>query len=67
MEAQIGYQPSYAWRSMFSAKKTIEMGLRWTIGNGQNVRIWKDSWLPNQAGFKVCIPVKVLGADAFVS
>jgi hypothetical protein len=67
MEAQIGYQPSYAWRSMFSVKKVMEMGLRWTIGNGQNVRIWKDNWLPNQAGFKVCSPINLLEEDALVS
>jgi hypothetical protein len=67
MEAQIGYQPSYAWRSIFNAKKVIEMGSRWSIGNGQQVRIWRDSWLPNQAGFKVCSPVKVLAPDACVS
>ncbi|MCI24389.1 reverse transcriptase-like protein, partial [Trifolium medium] len=67
MEAQIGYQPSYAWRSIFSAKRVIELGSRWTIGKGQQVRIWKDSWLPNNAGFKVCSPINVLEADACVS
>jgi hypothetical protein len=67
MEAKIAYQPSYAWRSMFSAKKVIDLGLRWTIGNGQNVRIWKDSWLPNQSGFKVCSSIGVLEEDAYAS
>jgi len=67
MEAQIGCQPSYAWRSMFSAKKVIEMGSRWSIGNGQQVLIWKDGWLPNMADFKVCSPVNVLEPEACVS
>jgi hypothetical protein len=67
MEAQIGYQPSYVWRSIFSARTVIEKGSRWIIGNGQQVRIWKDNWLPNQAGFKVCSPCNVLETDACVS
>lgn len=54
---EIGNQPSYAWRSMFNIKDVIDLGSRWSIGNGQNVRIWKDDWLPNQTGFKVCSPM----------
>jgi hypothetical protein len=34
------YQPSYAWRSLFNAKPVIDLGLRWSIGNGQQVKIW---------------------------
>ncbi|KEH26122.1 hypothetical protein MTR_6g045083 [Medicago truncatula] len=28
---------------------------------------YRANWLPNQAGFKVCSPVSILGADALVS
>lgn len=60
MDASIGYQPSYAWRSMFSAKNVIEKGARWSIGDGQKV-------LSNQAGFKICSPNVFLAAEARVS
>ncbi|MCI24538.1 F-box protein, partial [Trifolium medium] len=58
MEAKLGYQPSYAWRSILSAKDVLDKGARWRVGNGASIKIWKDKWLPNQAGFKVWSPVK---------
>lgn len=53
MGATAGYQPSYTWRSMLHAKEVTELGSRWVIGDGQNVGIWTDSWLPEQTNFKV--------------
>jgi len=28
----------------------------WRVGNGQNVRIWEDGWLPHQYGRKLWSP-----------
>jgi hypothetical protein len=67
LKAQSGYQPSYAWRSLFNAKPVIELGLRWSIGNGQQVKIWKDPWLPELSSFKVWSPVRNLDEDAVVA
>ncbi|CAJ2652835.1 unnamed protein product [Trifolium pratense] len=67
MEAKIGYQPSYAWRSIQSAKDVIILGSRWRIGNGEKVKICKDKWLPNQVGFKVWSRCDELEEDALVS
>jgi hypothetical protein len=51
MEPNVGYQPSYAWRSIVSAKDMLEIGARWSVGNGAKIRIWKDRWIPNQSDF----------------
>ena len=67
MESKIGFQPSYAWRSLFNAKDVMELGSRWLIGDGQKVKIWKDNWLLEQGKFKVWSPVKNLPQDAPVS
>ena len=56
-EAELGRRPSYAWRSMWTAKKVVDRGSRWCIGNGEGVRIWKDRWLPSPDSFKVTSPV----------
>jgi hypothetical protein len=66
MEAKLGYQPSYAWRSILSAKDVMDKGAGWRVGNGSSIKIWKDSWLPNQANFKVWSPVKDLPEDSLV-
>ena len=41
-EAELGRRPSYAWRSIWNAKKVVDRGAKWCIGNGEGVRIWKD-------------------------
>ena len=56
MEAQLGPKPSYTWRSLLAGRNVLENGLRWSIGNGQNVRIWDDRWLPTPKSFKVVSP-----------
>jgi ribonuclease HI len=53
LEANVGYQPSYVWRSMICAKEVMELGARWVIGDGKQVKIWSDSWLPEQSKLKV--------------
>ena len=41
-EVELGRRPSYAWRSIWNAKKVVDRGVRWCIGNGEGVKIWKD-------------------------
>jgi hypothetical protein len=67
LEAKIGFQPSYAWRSILSAKEVVEKGSRWRIGNGLKVKIWKDQWLPRQFDFKNRSPIVNLDEHALVS
>jgi hypothetical protein len=67
LEAKIGFQPSYAWRSILSAKEVVEKGSRWRIGNGLKVKIWKDQWLPRQFDFKIRSPIVNLDEHALVS
>ncbi|GAA0162497.1 hypothetical protein LIER_18578 [Lithospermum erythrorhizon] len=50
-EAKLGYQPSFAWRSILAGRKVIEMGGRWRIDNGKNVKIWGALWLPRPMSF----------------
>ena len=38
------------------AKGVIEKGSWWNIGNGRNVNIWKDRWIPIPESFKVISP-----------
>ena len=56
-EAELGSRPSYAWRSLWNAKKVVDRGSRWCIGNGEKVRIWKDRWIPSLELFTVTSPV----------
>ena len=37
---------SFAWKSILKGRELIKCGLKWRIGNGSQVRIFHDAWLP---------------------
>lgn len=45
LEAGLGFQPSYLWRSLLAAKPIVEDGLAWRIGDGRSVKIASDRWI----------------------
>lgn len=45
LEATRGRNSSYAWKSIYQGNQLLSKGLLWKIGNGKNVRAWKDNWL----------------------
>lgn len=52
----VGYSPSYGWRSMWSARKLLEKGIRWKIGNGSRIRVWHDVWIPGPGSGRIISP-----------
>jgi hypothetical protein len=53
LEAKIGTNPSYAWRSILGASDILKEGLFCKIGNGENTRIWGDRWVPIPTTFAI--------------
>ena len=49
----LGRRPSYVWRSILAAKEVVVSRSRWVVGNGEQINIWKDRWLPTPDSFKV--------------
>jgi len=39
LHVNLGWHPSYAWRSIIKARAVLEEGLVWRVGNGENTRI----------------------------
>ncbi|KAL8094612.1 hypothetical protein AgCh_036233 [Apium graveolens] len=67
LNAKIGVNPSFMWRSLIAAQYIIRKGCRKKIGDGTQTMIWEVPWLPhlengylttempgNLAGSKVC-------------
>ncbi|KAH9665893.1 putative reverse transcriptase/RNA-dependent DNA polymerase [Citrus sinensis] len=46
-DANLGFNPSFIWRSIMAAKEVVIRGSRIQIGSGKQVLIGKDSWLPD--------------------
>lgn len=53
MEASVGSNPSYIWRSMMWSKSAISSSLFWKIANGKDVHARKDKWIPDLAEGKI--------------
>ncbi|GMJ06213.1 hypothetical protein like AT4G29090 [Hibiscus trionum] len=50
LNANLGSNPSYVWRSIWNAKGLIEKGRGWRIDNGQHINIWNEPWLSGPSG-----------------
>ena len=56
MEAQVGSNPSYIWRSILWGREVIHKGLRWRIRDGKLVKVYQSGWLPRPETFKPISP-----------
>ena len=50
-----------------SAQNLVREGVRWRVGNGSNIHIWGDKWLPSPTTYKVASPRQFLHHDTRVS
>ena len=66
LEAQLSGNVSYIWRSICEARHVLRDGLRWRVGTGTDIKIWKDAWLPTPTTFKVISPVNASYSEASV-
>lgn len=48
-DAKKGYRPSYTWTSILKTSWVFERGGLWKIGDGSQVHIWNDNWVPGGA------------------
>lgn len=46
LNAEIGYNPSYIWRSVIGAQSLLKQGMGCRVGNGSSINIIQDPWLP---------------------
>jgi hypothetical protein len=66
LEANLGNRSSYAWRSILAGRALFQEGCVWRIGDGQNVHIWGDKWIPKPSTYAIQSPCKILPKDAKV-
>lgn len=45
MEAKIGHNLSYTWRSIWISQFLLKEGYKWRIGKGGRISLWNGKWL----------------------
>ena len=66
LEAKESTIGSYVWKSILNARDVIQKGMVWRTGNGQNVRIKKDRWLPVNPNCSITSPLPAVLAKTKV-
>ncbi|XP_048599212.1 uncharacterized protein LOC125579275 [Brassica napus] len=67
LEAQLPAVCSHGWRSILHGRDLLLENLGKAIGNGQNTKIWKDSWISSNSQLKPFGPINESALDLRVS
>lgn len=57
LNANLGNNPSYVWRSILAAKDLICVGSIMKVGNGASIKVWEDPWIPIVDSTKIRSPL----------
>lgn len=52
LDANLGRKPSFLWRSLLWGRELLNLGLRFRVGNGRNISMFSDPWIPKESLFK---------------
>ena len=43
---------SSSWQTISYGLELLKKGLIWRVGNGRNIRVWRDNWIPRPFSYK---------------
>ncbi|KAH9719688.1 reverse transcriptase domain-containing protein [Citrus sinensis] len=52
LQAKLGSNPSYIWKSILWGRTVIQKGSRWRIGSGNKVQVHNSNWIPRPETFR---------------
>jgi hypothetical protein len=56
LEAKPKRGMSYTWRSILRGLEVMKMGMIWRVGDGRNLKIWSDPWIPRELSIRPITP-----------
>ena len=67
MEAKVGSNPSFIWRSILCGKEVLQQGIRWRVRRGGQICVMASKWMPRLTTFRPIfapsLPVNTKVAD----
>ena len=67
LDAPIGHNPSYTWRSLWSTQSLLTLGHRWKIGDGSKINLWTMPCIRNLPSHKPSTPMPAHHEDLTVN
>ncbi|WZZ38588.1 hypothetical protein YC2023_034847 [Brassica napus] len=55
LDCSVPRNASHGWRSIMAGRELLRKGLGWSVGDGEQIRIWDDPWLSSKT------PVQPMG------
>lgn len=56
LKAKLKSGSSFTWQSILSGLNTFNKGAIWRVGDGQQIDIWEDAWLPYSNNGRILTP-----------
>ena len=53
LSSNLGSNPSFVWKSIWSAKEVVKLGYHMRIGSGDITSVWNDQWVRHLPNFRV--------------
>ncbi|XP_019150316.1 PREDICTED: uncharacterized protein LOC109147128 [Ipomoea nil] len=66
MDAQLGCNPSFIWRSIHAGRKVLDLGVTRRVGDGMDTKIWGRGWLAGDSHVNLRTPCVEYLQDARV-
>ncbi|KAK3188547.1 hypothetical protein Dsin_028108 [Dipteronia sinensis] len=59
MEVKEKSSASFMWSSLIWGREILTKGVRWRVGDGKSIRVFKDKWIRKPSTFQVTSPSKL--------
>ena len=56
LQARMKSGSSYTWQSVMAGLECFKQGYIWHVGDGSQINIWNDHWIPSSHNMKVLTP-----------
>jgi hypothetical protein len=56
LNAKLKSGSSYTWQSVMAGLECFKLGYIWRVGDGTQINIWEDNWIPGSHNMKIQMP-----------
>ncbi|KAL0399589.1 UNVERIFIED_CONTAM: hypothetical protein Sradi_2302200 [Sesamum radiatum] len=66
-EARKESNASLSWQSIMETKQLLDKGIRRRVGNGMQINVWHDKWIPRNSTYRIVTRLDLLNSNMRVA